>query len=248
MALSSAGGLPIPSLPPSGAMTDVFAAAVLDSLPGAKYTAALRYAELSLRSPLPRAPTLKRARYAFPDGFRVGLRFPTSAIVSKRGALRFDDAMEEAFGWSLAAVDALAATVALISTPVDVTPGGRDRELFREYVRRLPTVEGRSYVWEPSGLWEQDDAVRFAADLGVVLASDPLETPLPTASLAYCRLIALGGRTRFSEVMLGRVVEQIAASGAETAYVAIQSDRSFEQACSLQRLSGEHTIVDSATK
>lgn len=217
-------------------MTDVFSAAVLDSLPGPKYTAALRYAELSLRSPLPRAPTLKRARYAFPEGFRVGLRFPTSAIVSKRGALRFDDAMEESLAWSLGAVDALAASIAVISTPIDVTPGARDRELLAEFVRRLPAVEGRTYVWVPSGLWEQPDAERVAADLGLVLACDPLEMSIPPGPTAYCRLIALGGRTRFSEAMLSRVAEQLEAAGTSTAYVAIESERSFEQACSLDRL------------
>lgn len=227
-------------------MTDVFAAAVLDSLPGAKYTAALRYAELSLRSPLPRAPTLKRARYAFPEGFRVGLRFPASAIVSKRGALRFDDAMEASLDWSLHAAEALAARVAILCTPVDATPGGRDRELLREYVRRLPTVEGRSYVWVPSGLWEQDDAARFAVDLGLVLACDPLETSIPPGPIAYCRLLAVGGRTRFSEAMLARVCEQLEAVGPETAYVAIDSERSFEQACNLERLGGERAIANTA--
>jgi len=220
-------------------MTQVFAAAVLDSLPGSKYTAALRYSELSLRSPLPRAPTLKRARYAFPEGFGVGLRFPSSAITSKRGALRFDEAMEEALDWSITAADALAARAAIVCTPVEVTPGGRDRDLLREFVRRLPIVDGRSYVWVPSGLWEQEDAARLAADLGLVLGCDPLEMPIPEASVAYCRLLALGGRTRFSEAMLARVVELIAESGAETAYVAIDSERSFEQACNLQRLSDE---------
>lgn len=217
-------------------MTDVFSAAVLDTLPGPKYTAALRYAELSLRAPLPRAPTLKRARYSFPEGFRIGLRFPASAITSKRGPLRFDPEMEEAFAWALSAAEALAVRVAVICTPIDVTPGGRDRELLAEYVRRLPVVEGRSYVWAPSGLWEQEDAERCAASLGLVLACDPLEMSVPAGPIAYGRLIALGGRTRFSDAMLQRVAERFVEAGTETAYVAIDSARSFEQACNLSRL------------
>lgn len=217
-------------------MTEVFAAAVLDSLPGPKYTAALRYAEFSLRAPWPRSPTLKRARYAFPEGFRAGLRMPPTAIVSKRGPLRFDDAMEEAFAWSLEAADALAARVVVVCTPIDVTPGARDRELLADFVRRLPVVEGRSYVWVPSGLWEQSDAIAVAKDLGLVLACDPLEMPIPSGATAYCRLVALGGRTRFSEAMLTRVAEDIEASGVDTAYVAIESERSFEQASNLDRV------------
>lgn len=226
-------------------MTDVFAAAVLDALPGPKYTSTLRYAELSLRAPLPRAPTLKRARYGFPEGFRVGLRFPATAVVSKRGPLRFDDDMEQALDWSLSAVDALAASVALFVTPVDATPGARDRELLAAFVRRLPVVEGRTYVWSPSGLWEQHDAERCAADLGIVLACDPLEMTIPPGPIAYGRLTALGGRTRFSDAMLQRVHERLDEAGTETAYVAIDSGRSFEQATSLARLSGESSAAHS---
>ncbi len=224
-------------------MTEVFSAAVLDALPGPKYTSTLRYAELSLRAPWPRSPTLKRARYGFPEGFRVGLRFPTAAIVSKRGPLRFDDEMEEAFAWSLAAAEALDVRVALFATPVDATPGPRDRELLTALVRRLPAVEGRTYVWAPSGLWEQQDAERFAADLGLVLACDPLEMTIPPGPIAYCRLMALGGRTRFSDAMLQRVHERLSDAGTETAYVAIDSPRSFEQATNLARMSGEEAAA-----
>lgn len=220
-------------------MTDVFAAAVLDALPGPKYTSTLRYAELSLRAPLPRAPTLKRARYGFPEGFRVGLRIPAAAVVSKRGPLRFDEEMEQALAWSLGAIDALAASIALFVTPVDATPGARDRELLKAFVQRLPVVEGRIYAWSPSGLWEQHDAERCAADLGIVLACDPLEMTIPPGPVAYCRLTALGGRTRFSDAMLQRVNERLEEAGTETAYVALDSGRSFEQATNLARLSAE---------
>lgn len=219
-------------------MTEVLAAAVLDSLPGPKYTAALRYAELSFRAPFPKSPTLKRARYSFPEGFTTGLRVPVGAVTSKRGPLRFDADMEEQFAWSLAAADALAARALIVVTPVDATPGPRDRELLAAFVKRLPPVEGRLHVWAPSGLWEQAAAERFAADHGLVLAVDPLEMVVPPGPVAYGRLATIGGRTRISDAMLERVFERFESAGTEVAYVAIESGRSFEQACSLAKISG----------
>src|SRR3954447_2404000 len=116
----------------------LLAGSVLDRLPGAKYTAKLRFAEFAPRSPLPRAPTLRRMRGELAKECVLALRAPKSSLVSARGPLRFDAALEHGLDWLLHARDALAAKIVVLPTPSDLTPGKRDRELLAAFAARLP--------------------------------------------------------------------------------------------------------------
>ena len=214
----------------------LLAGSVLDRIPGPKYVAKLRFAELALRAPLPRGATLRRMRGELPEDFVIALRAPKSAVVSARGPLRFDAELERGFEWLLAARDAFAAKVTLLPTPADLTPGQRDRDLLAALATRLPREPERHWVWEPSGPWQPEEAAALAASLDLVLAFDPLLSPRPPGRVAYARLRALGARKSFSDTALEQVSEQLAAEPDAQSFVAIDAERSFVPAQRLQAI------------
>jgi uncharacterized protein YecE (DUF72 family) len=217
----------------------LFSGSVVDRMPGPKYLAELRFAELALRAPLPRPATLRRMRGELTAGELVlSLRAPQSTLVSARGPLRFDAALEQNFAWLLAARDALDAKLLVLPTPADLTPGVRDRELLAKLVARLPRAEGRHYVWAPSGPWEPDQAERVARELDLVLAFDPLYQPKPAGPIAYARLRSLGAQQSFSDALLEDVHALLEADPDAENYVAFDTSRSFNDALRLQKLAG----------
>jgi hypothetical protein len=223
----------------------LLAGASLDSLPGPKYLAALRFAEVSLRAPLPRAATLRQKRGQAPDNLVLALRAPKTAMVGAKGPLRFDAELEAGLAWLLAARDALAAKLVVLATPADLTPGARSRELLAAYVDKLPRDPARPFVWAPHGAWERDQAERIASDLGLVLAFDPLEEDCPEGPIAYARLVAIGARRSFSPALLEDALESIPAH--LESYAVIESERAFPQASILQKIAaGQQAEIDPA--
>ena len=75
-------------------MPNVHAGALLERAPGPRYFARLHFAEVALRAPLPRPATLTRWRSALPEGFVLSIVAPKTSVVSAKGPLRFDDALE----------------------------------------------------------------------------------------------------------------------------------------------------------
>ena len=213
----------------------IFVGTVTERIPGAKYAAQLAFAELTLRPPLPRAPTLRRQRHEQPESVALALRAPRSALCSQRGPLRFDDALEAGFAWLLAAADALDARAVVLPTPSDLTPGVRDSELLAAYAARLPRSEKRHWVWEPSGAWERERAEALSAELGLVLAFDPLIDPRPAGATAYARLRALGARRSFSQAALEQALVAVHSDEGD-AFIAIDAPRSVQHALVLRQL------------
>jgi uncharacterized protein YecE (DUF72 family) len=225
------------------------AGSAVDRIPGPKYCAKLGFAELGPRAPLPRAPTLRRARHDLPPDFVLSLRAPRSTLVSARGPLRFDDELERAWEWLLKTRDALAAKFVVLPTPPDLTPGQRDRDLLAALSERLPREPGRFWVWEPSGPWEPDEAERLATALGFVLSFDPLLDQVPQGAITYARLRALGARKSFSDAALEDVSVRLGAALAGECFVVIDAPRAFEHAVRLRQLSspgGEAPRIGSA--
>jgi hypothetical protein len=221
----------------------LLAGALLDSLPGPKYLAALRFAEVSLRAPLPRASTLRQKRGQAPDNLVLALRAPKSAMIGANGPLRFDAELEAGLTWLLAAREALSAKLVVLATPADLTPGARSRELLAAYVAKLPRDPERPFVWAPQGAWEREQAERVASDLGLVLAFDPLEDDCPDGPIAYARLVAIGARRSFSPALLEDALASIPAH--LESYAVIESERSFPQASILQKIAdGKQADID----
>lgn len=210
--------------------------ALIERPPGPKYCAALRFAELAPRTPLPRAGTLAKARAGLPGDFVFALRAPRSCIVSARGTLRIDEQLETGIAWLLTAADALRARAVVFNTPADLTPGARSRDLLREYVQRLPRVEDRDYVWLPQGVWEAADAQAVCAELGLCYGCDPLESKPGKGDVAYATLRALGHRASFSTAALSDAIANTLRHEPATAFMSVDAERAFDIARRLRKL------------
>jgi uncharacterized protein YecE (DUF72 family) len=214
--------------------------ALLDRAPGRKYLAALRFAELALRNPLPRAGTLASMRKALPDNFVLALRAPRAAVVSARGPLREDAELSAAVAWMNEAANALQARAVIIHTPSELTPGARSKDLLRAYAAQLPRAPERHYVWAAQGAWEPEEAEALCKELGLVRAFDPLETPPSgTSDVVYATLRALGHRAGFSYSALADAVTRTLAHGPSEAFISVDAERSFDVAKRLQTLANE---------
>ncbi len=218
------------------AMTRIHAGALLERPPGPKYAAALDFAELALPEPLPTDKTLRRWRAELPEGVTLSLVAPAAAGRGAKGPLRFDDGMEEALGRAREAAAILGVRFVVLTTGGDVTTGPRDRGLLREWIGRW-SGDAVRVVWQPTGLWEPEQAIPFAHELGVLYGFDPLEADrLPTGDVVYARLRAVGLRKRFHESLLEDAIDAIEQTEADEAFVAIESAASFREATRLASL------------
>jgi len=101
------------------------------------------------------------------------------------------------------AVTAVAAPHALFRSPPLFAPSTANRDQLKRFFGEIATEEavGTARVWIPDGLWEPRSAVRFATELGVICAIDPLvydpTTPAEVyenleATALYFRIAGLG--------------------------------------------------------
>jgi uncharacterized protein YecE (DUF72 family) len=204
--------------------------ALIDRAPGRKYIGALRFAELALRPPLPRANTLASIRKALPSDFVVALRAPRSAVISARGPLREDAELIAAVTSTHEAATALQARAVIFHTPADFTPGARSKELLRAYVEKLPRVPERHYVWAAQGAWEPEEMQSLCTELGLVRAFDPLEAKSSPGEVVYATLRALGHRAGFSYSSLEDAVTRTMEHGPSEAFLSVDADKSFDVA------------------
>jgi uncharacterized protein YecE (DUF72 family) len=222
----------------------LFAGSPLDRAPGRKYVAALRFAELSLRAPLPRVATLAGWRAGLPKDFAMALRAPRAALTSKIGPLRSDAATDAALATTLEFAKALEVRALVLPTPSDLAPGARSRELLKAFVAKLPRVEGRHYVWAPSGVWEPEEIDAVCEEVGLVRAFDPLQTPTrPAGEFVYAELRALGHRSGFSLAALDDALSVITSEETTEAFVNVDSPRGFDVAKRLTQLAIERGIA-----
>jgi len=215
------------------------AGARLERLPGPKYLADLSFCELVLESPLPRSATLARWRDALPRPVDVGLVAPPPTLVGPARPLELVPDLEDAMEWLADAVAALGARWLVLPTPMAVSPEPRHRDRLSRYVARLreELTDGVTFVWDPSGPWEPEDAAAFGDQLGALVAEDPLQhPPVGPADQRYLRLPAMGARPRFSEALFEDLLDRLEDAGTGCARAAIASPRSFREAVMLQRL------------
>jgi uncharacterized protein YecE (DUF72 family) len=148
-------------------------------------------------------------------------------------APRPSDALEMEIEATLAMVDAAQARTLLVQTAADVTPSNVWRDRLVKLFERLGR-DGTQIVWEPSGLWEAEDAAVFAKKHGVVLCVDPFQAGVPRGPIAYLRLRALGETRSFGATRL----EALAAELRERreVYVVVEAPRALGTAQTLEAL------------
>ena len=165
---------------------------------------------------------------------QVPPHFEFSVIAGREvGNLRPGEALDRGVDELKKVVTALEARVIVIPTPTEVTPAVVWRDRMRKLLDRLP-LDVTTAVWEPHGVWEQEDAAAAAAKWGIVLAVDAARDPVPPGQIAYVRLRALGETRSFGPAALGRVVRAIGAR--RDAYVILETDKALAECRTLRRL------------
>lgn len=151
----------------------------------------------------PTDATLRRWRKAVPAVFEFSVIGGPNL-----GKLKAGDALEAELGVLLKSVTLLEARVIVIATSPDVSPSKLWRDRLAKLIDRLPR-DASSIVWEPSGLWEIEDAAALAKKLEITVAVDPARDAMPEGPVAYGRLRAAGGTRAFSTTALQKVADAI---------------------------------------
>lgn len=156
----------------------------------------------SLRT-APSDATLRRWRKAVPPQFEFSI-IGGPAV----GKLKAGDALETELAAMLKSATLLEARVLVLATSADVTPGKLWRDRLAKLIDRLPR-DANSVVWEPSGLWEIEDAAEQAQRWGIVVAVDPARDVMPAGPVVYGRLREAGGTRAYSTAALTKVADAI---------------------------------------
>jgi uncharacterized protein YecE (DUF72 family) len=192
----------------------------------------------------PSLATLRRWRKSVPP------RFDFAVVAGPQlSRVKMSDAAERELEAAQGAIDALQARCFVLRTPPDVTPAAVWRERVRAIAQRFPR-DATHIVWEPSGVWELEDAASQARAWGVVLAVDPARDLVPPGPVAYLRLRSLGETRSFGAVALERVVravgdrrEVFAIIETESALVEAKRLRSLARAKRSTKLGGGGRLV-----
>lgn len=179
----------------------------------------------------PSPATLKKWRKSTPPTFEFAVvAGPSVARVKQTPEL------ERELAATKQAADLLEARCIVVRTPPEVTPSAlaRDRlgKLFDRFAKSTSGVT--SVVWEPSGLWEVEDAAVAARKWGVVLAVDAAREPVPAGPVAYVRLRAMGETRSFGPAALERVLRAIGER--RDAYVIIETDGALDECKRLRQI------------
>lgn len=178
----------------------------LPALQGAleKYQARFDMVEIRpVDTSLPRASTLRRWRKSVPPGFVFSVVLPRVV-----GELTAGPQLEEALAASLEASAAVEARCVVLQTPASVRPTAANRKRLAALFARIPP-EGTVRCWEPLGMWEREDVLATARDLGVLPVFDAAREALAPGPIAYTRLRALGKSAALGAVTVERVADRL---------------------------------------
>ena len=182
----------------------------------APYFRVLRYLELSALFHAPLKPASLTKWKATAPAHSLGLVAPW--VLTQRKPPRSDrswhhdatvgDFRDSGHGRSALAsfreaITALSACHAIFRSPPQFAPSAANRDRLKQFFGELATKDaiGTSRVWVPDGLWDPRTAVKFATELDVVCALDPLvydpTTPAEIyedleASALYFQITGLG--------------------------------------------------------
>jgi uncharacterized protein YecE (DUF72 family) len=176
----------------------------------------------------PSDATLRRWRKAVTPQFEFAVVAGPSV-----GKLKAGDALETELAAMLKTVTLLEARVIVIATASDVTPSKLWRDRLAKLIDRLPR-DASSVVWEPSGLWETEDAADQAKKWDITVAVDPARDEMPPGPVAYGRLRAAGGTRAFSAAALTKVAATIGER--RDAYVVFETTGALKEAKVLRAL------------
>ena len=132
----------------------------------------------------------------------------------------------------------------LLETTAGFTPSTANRNALTDFAKnwaKLP--DDMRLVWHPAGFWEREEAAALAADLGIILAIDPLvdeKEALPDDREAYFQMLGRHGLLdSYSDDDLERILD--VASCYEEATIVFRTRDSLGDAERLAKLSMVYT-------
>lgn len=164
-----------------------------------------------IRRIFPRATVVPYVWHLVSHGPEDGLRENASRSLTGNayafGHLQETAEVAQAWDSALHCYRALEVTRVVLRTPSGVAPGVLGRQRIQRFVEAR-RAEGLDVLWEPEGLWEPDDACRFAEELGIELMIRGFHAGRPVRSThdpeilvgpkPWIRVDALGRRPRLS--------------------------------------------------
>jgi uncharacterized protein YecE (DUF72 family) len=176
----------------------------------------------------PTLATLRRWRKQVPPPFDF-------AVVAgpELSKVKMTPAAEKELDAARAAMDALQARCFVLRTATDVTPAAVWRDRIGKIFERFP-ADVTHKVWEPSGVWEIDDAAAQAKSWGAIVAVDAAREPVPVGPVAYVRLRAIGETRSFSPTALERVVRAVGAR--REVFAVLETDSALAEGKRLRQL------------
>ncbi|MEZ4287886.1 MAG: hypothetical protein R3A47_07015, partial [Polyangiales bacterium] len=115
------------------------------------------------------------------------------------------------------------------------TTGQRDRE-------RLATIsEGLAALnipvaWSAQGLWEHESGARFAQQIGLIWASDPLTSGFENGTNAYTLFSSQARKRGLSEADNFVIADAAKNSDCESIYIAVDTPQAHRDAVNLQTM------------
>jgi uncharacterized protein YecE (DUF72 family) len=109
---------------------------------------------------------------------------------------------------------------AVFVAPPEFTAGRNNKAVLKEFLQSVRRKFDR-VVWEPSAVWDPDDADALATEAGVVAARDPLAHGTSAAPLAYYRLPGPAGhKSRYEDPAIDKLADLAgAAKNKDATYV-----------------------------
>jgi uncharacterized protein YecE (DUF72 family) len=170
---------------------------------------------------IPREGMLRKWRKSVPPTFVFSVVMPR--IV---GMLAPGKELDLALVHSLAIAAAVEARSVVLQTPPDVRPTNANKKRLAALFERIPS-DGTVRCWEPLGLWEREDIVHTARELGVVPVLDAAREALIPGPVVYTRLRALGKSVALGTATLDRVAERL--SRRREVFVVVEGPRDAQR-------------------
>ena len=152
---------------------------------------------------LPRPGTLRKWRAATPPTFVFSIVLPRDV-----GSLEPGEALDKALEISLSVARTLEARCVVLQTPASIRPTATNKKRLAAVLNRVPK-EGVVRCWEPLGMWEREDILATARDLGVVPVLDVASEAPPSGSVVYTRLRALGKTSAMSAAAMEKIADRL---------------------------------------
>jgi uncharacterized protein YecE (DUF72 family) len=153
------------------------------------------------------------------------------------GEFQNTDENRKLFEQAVRYADAVGSDTLVLMTPSDFTPAKPRREALATFLSAVHRAS-KKLVWQPSGPWEIERAAAFAAEIGAVLAVDPLRDDPPSGPACYLRLgpfSAMGSRV--GNYDLEKIAE--IAGSFEDATVIFDTEKAFDDAKNLKTVLAE---------